>query len=290
MENQNQSEVNPNQNQNAQPEQSLNLDKAKELLQKEGYITASESDFKSLIDERHKEATREIYSNVDNTFKQFGIERPNDKKTTEFLSEWLQNAQKTQESLQAEIEKYKSSSNVGEELRKELTEKEQLFQSKLTEYEQRLQEREREFETYQVKSKIEAEIGALKFREDLPQSVIDTMRSAAIQKVMNTPSEIRDGKRVYLDSDGKAMRNSKTTEPLTERDLLSEALKDVLSVDRNIKSVDVSVNEKPVISDGVVQVPKSVTSRRQLDEYLRSLKLDGKTITKTMLANAHLPF
>ena len=228
---------------------------------------------KASILESEVGAKSELYRRLDDDILNIsGMKKsiPNEP-TTKYLKNVLSSLKgksELVESLQTEIESLKKGSPEVEAKLREITSLQKQMDKIRQDYESRIDQMAKDNLKNNVKSEIERGLLGLKIKPGIP----DSMKQIYIDNVINdlaSKAEIRDGKIVFLDAEGKALRDPATMAPFTAESLLKDRMKDVIDNGRQMQGPNLGdpVRKTP---DGKINiiVPDYVTSREKLGDYL----------------------
>jgi hypothetical protein len=119
-----------------------------------------------------------------------------------------------------------------------------------------------------VRSEIERGLLGIKIKSGIPGSV----KSVYVDSVINELSdnaEFREGKIVFLDKEGKALRDAQTMAPYTAEALLKERMKDIIDEGRQMPGPGIG---DQIIKDDkgtpIISIPGNIKSREELGVYL----------------------
>ena len=204
-------------------------------------------------------------------FKTLGKKKAG-QKTSEFITkEFIALKEKADkvESLENEVENLKK--NVPDDASK-LKEIKSLQEkiSKLTkDHELELSNFAKQTLKTSIKSDIQRSANAIKRKDGIP----DSMWNAYLDTIANELSEnaeVRDGQTIFLDKEGKALRNQQTMAYYSIDEIIKERLKDAIDEGRIIPGPGIKVDKIEKDKDGkpIIIRPPTVTSREKLGEYL----------------------
>lgn len=231
----------------------------------------------SVLDEVDKTNKSELKKALDSydeaVFEALGKKKPATVKTTDFIKgefHSLKEAADKTESLRKQIaELEKGSPSIEAKVRE--------IESLQSQIEKLKQGHQQEIDTLQkqtLKDGVRADLltakALLKFKGEIPQNLQEMLFDKTVDE-LSANVERRDGKFIYLDKDGKALRDLKTLVPHTAETLLKEKMKDILDIKPPKKGPGIIENPVKKV-DGKTEfnftLPDSVKDKAQLGEYL----------------------
>lgn len=243
------------------------------------YILRTQDEEKAFL-ENHKAnvlekeldpAVAKIHTQYDeDLFSLFGVRKKPGEKTYKFMKDQFtalkEKADKV-EALETEIAELKKGSPDDAKRLKEIKDLQEQIRKLKEDHDIELTKIAKQNLKNNVKSEIERSLINLKLKPGIPES----MKQVYIDKIINELSEdaeIREGKIVFLDKEGKALRDPATLAPYTAEALLKDRMKDVIEVGRQIpgpgigKEIPRDDKGKPIIN------VSGITSRQKLGDYL----------------------
>lgn len=185
--------------------------------------------------------------------------------------------------LQAQIDKLKEEGG-GKHIQEVFDGAKQAWESKENEYKTTIQNLQGETIDFQKRSQINEAVKGLKLDPNIPESI----RNMAIQNAENElmqNSEIKDGKLIFLNAEGKPAINQVTFEPMNASDMLAgvAAIKDISLKDANQKGggadpkIDGSVKTIKVEGKDVekLNVPAGYKTRLEFIQLAEKAMLDS---------------
>jgi hypothetical protein len=233
--------------------------------------TFLENHKQTVLEKELDPAVSKIHNQYDeDLFKIFGERKRPGEKTYKFMQEKFgtlkERADKAAQ-LEGEIAELKKGNPDDSKRLKEIKElQDQLRELKNT-HEAELTKIGKQNLRNSVKSEIERGLMNLKLKPGIPES----MKQVYIDSVINELSEnaeVRDGKIVFLDKDGKALRDPQTMAPFTAEALLKDRMKDVIDLGRTQKGPGIVDDVKDDKGNTIITIPDGITSRQKLGEYL----------------------
>ena len=229
--------------------------------------------FKQQIDGR----VREIYQQIDSDVSFItGEEKGKDEKTYDYVKRQLSTLSSSAKELadkKAELEKAvndKSGSQTLDLLRGELEsikKKHQLFKE---EADRKYGDLEQSGVQMRIQHEFDRSITGLKFKDAaiIPEDVRNAMINNAKTELAKSASFV-EGKLVFLDSEGKIMRDENLN-VLSPKDILAEKLKSIIDAGRQQTGVDIKEPVEKVDGKVVVNLtlPDSVRTNADLTQYL----------------------
>ena len=229
--------------------------------------------FKQQIDGR----VREIYQQIDSDVSSItGEEKGKDEKTYDYVKRQLSTLSSSAKELadkKAELEKAvndKSGSQTLDLLRGELEsikKKHQLFKE---EADRKYGDLEQSGVQMRIQHEFDRSITGLKFKDAaiIPEDVRNAMINNAKTELAKSASFV-EGKLVFLDSEGKIMRDENLN-VLSPKDILAEKLKSIIDAGRQQTGVDIKEPVEKVDGKVVVNLtlPDSVRTNADLTQYL----------------------
>lgn len=245
------------------------------------YIVRTETDDKaflenygrSVLEKELDPAIGKIHTQYDDDLEKiFGKRKKPGEKTYNFMKSefqsWKEKADRV-EQLETEIEGLKKGSPDLESKLREIKSLQNQLNELKANHEKELAGLAKQNLRNNVKSEIERGLMGIKIKSGIPEA----MQKVYVDTIINELSdnaEIRDGKIVFLDKEGKAMRDPATMAPYTAEALLKDRMKDVIETGRKVEGVGITEPIKK--EDGKtklnVLLPESVKSREQLSKWL----------------------
>ena len=235
--------------------------------------TFLENHAKSVIEKELDPKVAEIHSQYDDDmFKLFGKRKKPGEKTYNFLKEQF-------EQLKSRADKVESLENEIIELKKEapddasrLKEIKDL-QSQIARLKQDQDEEISRLVKQNLKNNIKNEIERGLLNLKLKDGIPEKMKKIYVDTIINELSdnaEMREEGIVFLDKEGKALRDERTMAPYTAEALLRERMKDIIDEGRIVTGPGIKVDKIEKDKDGkpIIIRPPTVTSREKLGEYL----------------------
>ena len=238
--------------------------------------------FKQQIDGR----VREIYQRIDSDVSSItGEEKGSDEKTYDYVKRQLSTLSSNAKELaakKAELEKAvndKSGEQTLDLLRGELESMKKKHQVFKEDADKKYGELEQSGVQMRIQHEFDRSMTGLKFKDAaiIPEDVRNAMINNAKVELAKTASFV-EGKLVFLDSEGKIMRDENLN-VLTPKDILSEKLKSIIDMGRKQEGVDIKepvekVNGKTVVN---IVLPESVKTNVDLTRYLMKVGLKRDT-------------
>ena len=261
----------------------MKKDEVIKLIEEKGdtsYVVRTEADDKTFLENYGKSvlekeldpAISKVHNQYDDDLEKiFGKRKKPGEKTYNFMKSefqgWKERADKV-EQLETEIESLKKGSPEVEAKLREIKTLQGQINDLKKDYETKIDQMSKQNLRNNVKAEIERGLMGLKIKAGIPES----MQKIYVDSVINELSEhaeIRDGKIVFLDEKGVALRDPSTMAPYTAESLLKERMKDVIDTGRMVKGPGIG-NDEPFKKDGKVNVilPDHVKNRVELGEYL----------------------
>lgn len=191
---------------------------------------------------------------VDEALKEAGFERPNGKKTTEFLKDVIQKSNLNAngknekiEELKRQIKELEESKGADEYLKKKLEEAENQLKTVREQYKMLEQSKDEELKKIQAENKTNLATQMIlnsmpKFKEGTSENQIKLYRDAAVKDLIGK-MDIIDGKAMFKDDNGNTLLNpSNNQNPYTAKEMLMnhDLIKEIADSGRNIEG-----NRKP---------------------------------------------
>lgn len=260
----------------------MKKDEVIKLIEEKGdtsYVVRTEADDKTFLENYGKSvlekeldpAIAKVHNQYDeDLFELFGERKKPGEKTYKFMKDKVRSIKDRAdrvEQLETEIESLKKGSPEVEAKLREIKSLQGQMDKLKQDYEGKITEMSRQNLKNNVKAEIERGLLGLKIKSGIPES----MKQLYVDKIIDDlagNAEIRDGKIVFLDSEGKALRDPQTMAPYTAESLLKEKMKDVIDTGREIKGPGINEPEKDKEGKLNIILPDYVTSRQRLGEYL----------------------
>jgi hypothetical protein len=235
--------------------------------------------FKEQIDSRVSEIHKQY---DDDFFAATGKRRGQDEKTYHFIkkevkamNDQLDELAKKKEELEKAVKDNTGNETI-EMLRGELDSMKAKHQKYKEDAENRYQELEQTGTKMRIQHEFDKSMTGIKFKDTkiIPEDVRNAMINNAKNELAERASFI-DGKLVFLDAEGKVMRDGDLN-VVTPQTALQEKLKSIIDEGRKAKGVDI-VEPDVKKTDGKVEVnlslPDTVKTNVQLTEYLLDVGL-----------------
>jgi hypothetical protein len=244
------------------------------------YILRSQDEEKAFL-ENHKStvlekeldpAVSKIHNQYDDDlFDLFGKRKKPGEKTYNFMKSEFKNLKEKAEKvdlLEGEIAKLKEGNPDDAKRLKEIKDLQIQLTKLKEEHESELNKLGKQNIENSVRKEIEIARASLKIKAGIPEAVLQAYTENVISELCKN-AEVRDGKSVFLDKEGKALRDPQTLNPFTAEALLKERMKDVIDTGRKIEGPGIG-KEIPKDDKGKLQIarPDSITSRQKLGDYL----------------------
>lgn len=246
------------------------------------YILRTQDEEKTFLD-NHKAtilekeldpAVSKIHTQYDDDlFSLFGIRKKPGEKTYKFMKDQFSSLKEKAdrvEALESEISELKKGSPDDAKRLKEIKDLQDQLKRLKDDHEAELGKIGKQNLKNSVKSEIERGLMNLKLKPGIP----DSMKQIYIDTIINELSEnaeFRDGKVVFLDKEGKALRDPQTMAPFTAEALLKDKMKDVIDAGRKVEGPGIG-SELPKDKNGKVNLdfvlPGDVKDKAQLGDYL----------------------
>lgn len=227
---------------------------------------------KSVLEKELDPAISKVHNQYDDDLEKiFGERKKPGEKTYNFMKDkfktWKEKAERV-ENLEGEIETLKKGSPEVESKLREIKSLQGQMDKLRQDYEGKITEMSKQNLKNNVKSEIERGLLGLKVKPGIPEA----MKQLYVDKIIDdlaANAEIRDGKVVFLDGEGKALRDPSTMAPYTAEALLKERMKDVIDIGHQVKGPGI---QDPVRKDtnGELNIilPDNIRTKVQLGDYL----------------------
>lgn len=227
---------------------------------------------KSVLEKELDPAISKVHNQYDDDLEKiFGERKKPGEKTYNFMKDkfktWKEKADKV-ESLEGEIETLKKGSPEVESKLREIKSLQGQMDKLKQEYEGKITEMSKQNLKNNVKSEIERGLLGLKVKSGIPEA----MKQLYVDKIIDdlaANAEIRDGKVVFLDGEGKALRDPSTMAPYTAEALLKERMKDVIDTGHQQKGPGLpDPMQKGPNGELNIILPDNIRTKVQLGDYL----------------------
>jgi hypothetical protein len=244
------------------------------------YILRSQDEEKTFL-ENHKAdvlekeldpAVAKIHTQYDeDLFSLFGTRKKPGEKTYKFMKDQfntLKDKADKVDQLESEIAKLKDGNPDDAKRLKEIKDLQDQLRKLKEDHDAELTKIAKQNLKSNVRSEIERAYMNLKIKPGIP----DSMKQVYLDTIINELSEnaeVREGKTVFLDKDGKALRDNATMAPYTAEALLRERMKDVIDTGR--KQEGPGIGEKIEMNEKgapIITRPTHITTRQALGDYL----------------------
>lgn len=246
------------------------------------YILRSQDEEKTFLDnykasilENEVGAKSELYKRLeDDIFGITGVKKQKDEQLNKYikgtLSSMKSKAERVDE-LESEITELRKNKPDDAKLQEIKDLQKQITKIK-TEHESELTEIGKRTLKNSVKSEIERGLMNLKIKPGIPEAMKQVYIDSVIEELSKN-AEIRDGKIVFLDAEGKALRDNQTMAPYTAEALLKERMKDVVDTGKPLVKGP-GIIDNPIVKDDKGNLktnfilPGDIKDKGQLGEYL----------------------
>lgn len=184
----------------------------------------------------YNEATKGAYTNVDETLKGLGFEKPEGTKSTDFLASVIQDLNTKAKSIESTTEEKEDAKKLAEALKSD-------FATKESEYISTIEQLKKSNQDVLIK----AEINSLSF--DLDPNISEAVSSvflATQRDILLRNAKVVEGKTIYYDEDGKPYLND-LRDYATAKEILTKKLEPILK-------------KEPTAGGGAGQEKKTTTS------------------------------
>ncbi len=226
---------------------------------------------KSVLEKELDPKVAEIHNRYDDDLFQITGERKKPgEKTYKFMKDkftTLKEKADRVEQLEGEIESLKKGSPEMTAKLSEIKSLQGQIDKMRQDYEQKITDMAKQNLKNGIKSEIERGLLGIKIKSEIPESMKQMFIDKTIED-LSANAEMRDGKIVFLDAEGKALRDPQTMAPFTADAILKDRLKDVIDNGRKVPGPGLPPvpGKKPGDADFIM--PDTVTSREKLGEWL----------------------
>ena len=240
---------------------------------------------KTELDKKIGDRIREVHTSYDNDiFETIGKKKGANEKTYDFMKrEFKELKEKADETtlLEKQIKDLKIEIRDGsgdETLKKQLKALETKHTAALSTWTEEKATMQKTFDHELIGSDLDKSLARLKFRDDIPQAVIDSYVSTVRSELVNIALR-QDGSLVFKNGEDGILTDNTTLKPIGADIILAEKLKDILAGDGKSGLGGDKDNEEP--TGEIVPPDSALVSLDTLSSYLQE-----EFIKKGMTRNA----